>query len=1643
MLFCQIDATTAGGEISKLYKDIKTLLGSENHDTAKQLYSYAISKEFTENYVSEEMYDANGEILIDQLMRILNRLGEADQYFNNKEIQITKNLERSISVRNNDTPLDFDSYENAMAIALNYNNEGLMSKQYVAVVKSVKKSGKVVHNVEILKKNSKTIKLSKKQNIQLKAIEKLTKMMLNANIEIKVIDEAFKIENEESEFYSTKAGEMAIIGILGIQSRGSGEEQSRLEFLKDFGSFAFKVMEGQPLYTRAVALAESESVQREIWGDEYSKFLEITPEEHRANKTASKIIGEILADDFAYKRNSNFVFWQRVKTKIIEFFKKVSKTELSELRKEINRQYTESLNTFLDTYNPQENKSNGEPLFSTDNISDRNKLLRRIINISNKQIYLLQKLKVNISPDLYSVKAEALAIGDLTYLTMGKVESLVNILSLLQKDMKDTEQYLNDVGKKINQEYLEMVYKTQGDESYYRELNKKLVALRQLYTLYNGIEQIVGEYKNITTVGNNNKTVLYTDLYNSIKKEIDAELKLSKYTSNNNFLSEESIKRLEKILSNYTINDSGEVFSIGIENLIKIYDYKNANDFSSKFSTKLTEYIYSNVGWASLSSNLNEKIDGEKSLLGTLEDIIKSSKSLVETQSEEMLTAFAYHYMGDNGVNVTKYSNLHNTRIGSNLTSIFSKLTSGSMALETLTQLMANVSKIHSDISNRKTNDFKRELNSKINILENNQRDLKWAFERNTDVNSANFDLPTGRFLSPSDYVAYKKARNLAKVQIAKKYGVPVKKLVNHTIGFQEFGRWEEENTEVFFELSTDPIFTLRENLLRNLKLTEGNIVFSLPSYDKAEEELKIWHNYFEGVGVTPELKSIVEAIKDRYKFDYEGLKSYMLNANGYVKEKYDIDSLTWISEHDKIKNFQSKLAKYTAMIEDPSIKRTEDEDKFIRENTKTRLRIPSRKLYPSEQYNNLTSKQKEVLEYLRAKKTEYDKLLPAKTFRANEIMIPQVRATTLELLGNGKFATAATDAYDKTFNIVQDDELLGLRSGKFTKDIKDNDVVITDIPISYVKRINPRELTQDLAMGMISYSIMANKYFEMESVVHAAEIGKIFLEANPLKTGDTTTKQNFSDSTNDKYIKEQYKKLIDRNFYGSSQERSSKTKFNLFKASRLVQKASRFMLMGCDVTMAMVNAISGWNQIHQEAIGNQMFDYKSRYKALQQLIPSMYGAVAGAGEIVRNDEFALYKDFFDFNNEFGAQNVTKDFNINRATRALNPVKIAMIAHTTVNNFIDSWVYLSRLHYVKVLIDGKQSSLYDAFQVVTLEDNKTKKLQLKENVTDLDGNIVDNKFLSDFKTTTNVLLNEIAGNNDSLSKNSLSMNLWGSWAQFMKSWALPAYERHFGPARYNVAKKVVTTGMQWDVIRSVGNFIMMGWDAARHNPSKSFWERMAPTLDSENSEIIQIDEARKKYIKGNYRKAAMSYLQVLAFKSLRIFLTSVLKNRDDDDEILKENEGDLDWTAVLLYFVSKGERELGAMNPLAVNMMFQETQSIFNPSSAAGVFLESSIDLAKNLATQERFDRGHLILDESGDKMVAPYNPETGDFDMSMATYIPVNNRTPEGYRVVREKKYKESLDMFIPGRKTRRMFWDNDAETMLYSYIQGKYKLK
>ena len=876
MLYCKINPVAAivdGVEKdSKLFKDLITLLGPDNRDLVKKLHNFATTDvEFKNNYTTEEMYDDNGEIKSSDFINVMNRLGGFEDLFNKQSVDIIKNIETSIGVRRDNEPVDFVSYESAMLLATNYNTNGLLSKQHIATIVTHNKNGKIVYQIKIQKKNPSLVKLWKKQVAQATTIGKLTKLLVDSNISIKVIDEAFLIENTNMSSYSTSAGDIAIVGMIGIQnSENDDADSSRLAFLKDFGAFAFSAMKEVPLYGRAIALAESESVQREAWGEEYDNFIKTVTEENRAYQTASKIIGEILANDSSYIRDPSYSLWKRIKNFIVKTFKQVPTNKLSELQKEINIQFKNIIEDFIEnTTRDKIDLTTGQQLFS-ENINkvhtERNLFIRKVINMTNKQIFLLQKLKVNISAELYSIRNTALSLSDLTFLNISKIQELVNIINNTKVDINDAEKYLIEIGSKITPEYLNSVYKTQGEDAYFKELNKKLVALRRVEILHKGFSLILQEYADITT-SSGGTTKLSSDLRKSIKKEIDNEIALSKNMNleKGTFLSEESITRLEKLFAPYMTDDKGITSTFELRNFITIYDNKDLKTFTNTLVEKVADHIYEGAGWRSFISFFRESEDGKSSILDEMTNKLKTTETLIRNETNSMMNAFADHFMGeDNGNEISKHNNFHNTWLGNRLTSVFSTLTSGSLSLDTLTQLMANVSKMQKSRTSREVKDFKRDLTSMINSLpdENNQRDLRWAMEINSDTKSPNFGLPTGRFLFQADYIAYKKARTAAKTKIAQKYNISVNKLSSNIAASNEFAEWHKDNTERYYEKSTDPFFTLRNNLMSALKLTEGDIVFSLPSYERAEAELERWQKFLNGEIFDETLKLKLQAIK-------------------------------------------------------------------------------------------------------------------------------------------------------------------------------------------------------------------------------------------------------------------------------------------------------------------------------------------------------------------------------------------------------------------------------------------------------------------------------------------------------------------------------------------------------------------------------------------------------------------------------------------------------------------------------------------------------------------------------------------------------------------------------------------------------------
>ena len=238
----------------------------------------------------------------------------------------------------------------------------------------------------------------------------------------------------------------------------------------------------------------------------------------------------------------------------------------------------------------------GKPLFNTENIRKRNSLIRNIINISNKQIFMLQKLKVDISPELYSIRVKALSIGDLTYINNAKIEELTNILVSTKTDILQAETYLKEIGNKITPQYLDMVYQTQGEDAYFRELNKKLVILRKLEILYGGFNRILEEYNNITQKSGSGKSILLEDLEESIKAEFNKELDLSPKINNKKHLSEDSINRLQNIFMNYMVDEQGNKKRFNLKNLMNIYNHENTEDSVKVLANKIANEIYIQMG---------------------------------------------------------------------------------------------------------------------------------------------------------------------------------------------------------------------------------------------------------------------------------------------------------------------------------------------------------------------------------------------------------------------------------------------------------------------------------------------------------------------------------------------------------------------------------------------------------------------------------------------------------------------------------------------------------------------------------------------------------------------------------------------------------------------------------------------------------------------------------------------------------------------------------------------------------------------------------------------------------------------------------------------------------------------------------------
>ena len=792
-----------------------------------------------------------------------------------------------------------------------------------------------------------------------------------------------------------------------------------------------------------------------------------------------------------------------------------------------------------------------------------------------------------------------------------------------------------------------------------------------------------------------------------------------------------------------------------------------------------------------------------------------------------------------------------------------------------------------------------------------------------------------------------------------------------------------------------------------------------LKKHINLERSLYEWNSYLKTGNEVTYLED-AEFLKDIEQYPL-GVKYTMKASLNISRRETSLDKETYISASANNKMRIPKLKQYKVGADNIPLK--DENDNYIEED-----------LYNSEEFDNLTEEQKTFLEWTISKKIDFDKMLNVDT---PALQLPQVWATGTELVKKFQIKTRFSKWVKDNFTSIEGDDLLFGQS-KDVKDFNKNRIYL--LPVAYVTKLkNPDFLTDDMGHAMTAYAQMAVSHNNMAKVVGAAELAETYLD---IQLDGVKEKQR---------VKDNFRSAIDRQMYGVSTKKTNIKGVSIDKSMGHIFASSRLLILGYSFILPVVNTTTSmWELLTKEIFSGLIKGGDLNTKDLMWAIGHTAGfgvmGLADLGKNVKDQKIHLYRAYFDFEDKWGSNNLNTKFQRKGINNVISGLVDPMSLSTVGNNLISDLIYLAKLKHEKVLVDGKKTSLFYAFNT---ENNK---LELKENVTTLDGQPVNQEYISRFKVKVNKYMVGIVGNNDSMSKNALNMTFYGKFMQFMKGWATGGIERSMGLKKYSVADKQWRSGYYRSTIKSLYILFTQLGKAFSKQSSESFWERMAPVENFTGEHgYTKVDEEYKTHVQQNYLRTVGSIIITETLRRFAAALLDMLRAKEDDDEeddedkyITDNNDGPLDTTAILAYFVNRSFREQTALSPAFPFYMYQDWRNLITPNSAGGLAVNRLVKFTDAYLSQDRERSGYIITDPEGYSMIAPYDKTTGEYDIEAAEFIDRNQtNVPKGYRLVRQFKYERAASKLLPGYNDRRMLFENDAKQMLNDYLVGKYKLK
>jgi len=377
-----------------------------------------------------------------------------------------------------------------------------------------------------------------------------------------------------------------------------------------------------------------------------------------------------------------------------------------------------------------------------------------------------------------------------------------------------------------------------------------------------------------------------------------------------------------------------------------------------------------------------------------------------------------------------------------------------------------------------------------------------------------------------------------------------------------------------------------------------------------------------------------------------------------------------------------------------------------------------------------------------------------------------------------------------------------------------------------------------------------------------------------------------------------------------------------LRKAADALQDYSSMLGLGFNVFSGLNNKVYGETMIAIESVGNQFFSTKDWLKSKIEYDKDSLILFARRNEIKSVNITEAIIKYFDI---LQSQDELSGKAGGYATSQLH--KFAFLKNSLYamqhagEHSMQNQVLLAMLRKKKVLLNGKEVSLRDAFEIVDGQ------LEIKKGVTSLDGSKFDSKDLSAFKVKAIGVNQYLHGIYNKMDAGTIQKYALGRLGMQFRKWARPSWNKRFGTkfwgSFWNERREMLDEGyyktaskFAWSLVKDIGNL--------QKNSSKE-WNNL--------------DETQKANVKRALAEAVFLSAVILAGKLLQAGL-------DDDDDIDKV-------TAFMLWQTDRLYTEIALYQPLG---WWKESKKIFANPFASLRIADSYHKIFKHVITFDFLD---------------------------------------------------------------------------------------